>query len=89
MKKIILFSSGKCPDCPPVIERLNKENIDYENVDITESMANLKRFLKVRDYNSYFDEIKEGNRVGVPTLMDEDGNFYNPEEMNTFDIFKN
>lgn len=88
MKKLILFSSSKCPDCPPIIERLNEENIEFENIDITESMANLKKFLKVRDNNSYFDTIKENNKVGVPTLMDEDGNFFNPEVIDDFNQFK-
>lgn len=78
MSKLILFSSDKCPDCPPVIEKLNNENIEFENVNITESMENLKRFLKYRDSDPYFEDIKQNNRVGVPTLMKEDGTFLNP-----------
>lgn len=88
MSKLILFSSDKCPDCPPVIEKLNNENIEFENVNITESMENLKRFLKYRDSDPYFEDIKQNNRVGVPTLMKEDGTFLNPEEIEDFTHLK-
>lgn len=88
MSKLILFSSDKCPDCPPIIEKLKKENIEFEDINITDSMANLKKFLKVRDTESYFDDIKANNRVGVPTLMKEDGTFLNPEELENFDELK-
>ena len=44
-------------------------DLDCEIVDITESMANLKRFLKERDFSESFDEIVEKNHVGVPALM--------------------
>ena len=84
----ILFSSDKCPDCPPVIEKLNNENIEFENVNITESMENLKRFLKYRDSDPYFEDIKQNNRVGVPTLMKEDGTFLNPEKIEDFTNLK-
>lgn len=88
MSKIILFSSSKCPDCPVVIKKLEEENIEFENIDITDSMFNLKKFLKERDNNSYFDEIKSNNKVGVPTIMTKDGKFYNPENMIDFSILK-
>lgn len=88
MKELVLFMSSHCPDCPPVVKRLDEENISYRKVDITSSMADLKEFLKVRDVNPYFDQIKKENRVGVPTLMDGDGNLYDPEALEDFSIFK-
>ena len=88
MEKLILFTSNKCPECPPVIEKLENEGIEFRNVDISNSISELKEFLKFRDTESYFDKIKEDGYVGVPTLMDEKGNFYNPVNMEDFQKFK-
>ncbi|MBL7576358.1 Glutaredoxin-related protein [Peptoniphilus asaccharolyticus DSM 20463] len=66
---ITLFVSSLCPDCPPAIEAFNHAKIDFQIIDITESMANLKIFLKYRDSIPFFDSIKEKGQVGVPTIM--------------------
>lgn len=69
---LTLFVSSLCPDCPPAIAEVKDKNLDCEIVDITESMANLKRFLKERDLSEDFDEIVEKGNVGVPALMRDD-----------------
>lgn len=69
---LTLFVSSLCPDCPPAIAEVKEKNLDCEIVDITESMANLKRFLKERDLSEDFDEIVEKGNVGVPALMRDD-----------------
>lgn len=69
---LTLFISSLCPDCPPAIAEVKEKNLDCEIVDITESMANLKRFLKERDLSEDFDEIVEKGNVGVPALMRDD-----------------
>lgn len=69
---LTLFISSLCPDCPPAIAAVKEKNLDCEIVDITASMANLKRFLKERDFSEDFDEIVEENRVGVPALKRDD-----------------
>lgn len=71
-KMLTLFVSSLCPDCPPAIAEVKEKNLDCEIVDITESMANLKRFLKERDFSEDFDEIVEKGNVGVPALMRDD-----------------
>lgn len=73
MKKAILFVSSLCPDCPPAIEMVEKSGLKVSILDITESMRNLKIFLKYRDKCEYFDEIKKNGSVGVPTFMVGDG----------------
>lgn len=72
MKKIKLFFSDKCPHCPPIISKLDELKIDYEKVNITNSMQELKEFLKLRDTEKFFEQIKAEGRVGVPTLLVED-----------------
>ena len=71
-KMLTLFVSSLCPDCPPAIAAVKEKNLDCEIVDITASMANLKRFLKERDLSDDFDEIVEKGNVGVPALMRDD-----------------
>ena len=70
---IKLFVSSKCPDCPPAIDAFKKSNLNYEIIDITESMVNLKAYLKLRDFEPYFGVAKLNNKVGIPLIQKEDG----------------
>lgn len=70
-----LFYSPLCPDCPAFMAELDKQSISYEPIDITASMSNLKRFLRLRDDHVAFDEIKKWGFVGVPLLVTKDGKF--------------
>lgn len=65
----ILFFSDKCPDTDPFVAELKQQGISYEEVNITESMANLKRFLKLRDTRLEFEERKRWEQIGVPVLL--------------------
>jgi len=56
-----------------VKELLSENKIDFRYVDITESMFNLKRFLKYRDKHQEFDPIRKKNRVGIPVVMINNG----------------
>lgn len=50
-------------------EFLSQNNIEFLYIDITDSMLNLKRFLKYRDNRSEFEEIRKSGRVGLPCVM--------------------
>lgn len=54
-------------------EFLSQNNIRHAYLDISESMMNLKRFLKYRDFNSEFDDIKKNGRVGLPCVVVDNG----------------
>ncbi len=54
-------------------EFLSEKEVKFVYLDITESMQNLKRFLKYRDNAPEFKEIREGGRVGVPCVVVDDG----------------
>lgn len=71
--KIIMFGTNACPDCVEAVEVLEKKNADYVYLEFSESIANLKRFLKLRDTESIFDEIKKSGGVGVPCFKLSDG----------------
>ena len=83
-KMLTLFVSSLCPDCPPAIAEVKEKNLDCEIVDITESMANLKRFLKERDLSEDFDEIVEKGNVGVPALLRDDKFYFFDGNLNEF-----
>ena len=73
MKRITMFGSEHWPTCEPLKEFLSENNIEFTYVDITESMFNLKRFLKYRDNSEYFDNIRAKQRVGLPAVMINNG----------------
>lgn len=72
MSKPVLFYSSVCPDTDPFIKLLEPFQIEYEAVNINESILNLKRFLSLRDTREEFLIKKEMNQVGVPVLVTED-----------------
>lgn len=76
MKRITVFGSVHCPDCVSLKEFLDEKGIEYQYIDITDSMRNLKMYLKLRDTMPEFDEIKKAGRVGIPFIMFGDGDSY-------------
>lgn len=69
MEGYTLFFSDKCPDTAKFVEELKNQEIEYEAVNITDSMENLKRFLKLRDTRPEFEDRKFWGLVGVPVLL--------------------
>lgn len=69
MTKPILYFAHWCPDTAPFIAELDRLGIDYEPCDITESGANFKPFLRLRDCHSAFDPAKANGYIGIPALV--------------------
>ena len=44
-----IYGSDLCPDCIECKYNLDRNNIEYENKDITRNLKDLKEFLKLRD----------------------------------------
>ena len=70
--KKVVFGSSMCPDCVVMKEELDKRGIKYLYLDITENLANLKKFLKFRE-NPAFDFAKENGSIGIPAMVINDG----------------
>lgn len=64
-----IYGSDICIDCRETKEFLLKRNIPFEFVDITLNTANLKEFLRFRDQEEIFDEVKEKGAIGIPFLV--------------------
>ncbi|MGC7560371.1 hypothetical protein [Pasteurella sp. PK-2025] len=72
MNKPILFFANLCPDTTPFVAELKRLNVGYEGVEIMSSMANFKRFLKLRDRHPAFEQAKVNGYIGIPVLLLED-----------------
>ena len=71
--KIIMFGTNACPDCIEAVKALDEKKADYMYLEFSESTANLKRFLKIRDTERIFDEVKAKGAIGVPCFKLSDG----------------
>ena len=61
-------------------EFLSQNNISFNYIEITDSMQNLKIFLKYRDNYPQFEEIKKKGRIGIPCIMINNGENFLFEE---------
>lgn len=69
-------------------EVLSENNIRYVYLDITDSMFNLKKFLKYRDNHSEFEEIRKKGSVGIPCLVINNGEKFIFDESPNIDDLK-
>lgn len=53
-------------------EVLSENGIEFTYYDISLDFGALKRFLKIRDTNPLYIPVKEGGRVGIPTVILDD-----------------
>lgn len=68
-----MFGTNACKDCVEAVEKLNERGADYMYLEFSENIANLKKFLKLRDTDVLFDEVKKEGKVGVPCFKLSDG----------------
>lgn len=78
--KIKLYGSQHWPGCPSVKEALLQANIEFDYVEITDSMKNLKEFLKLRDKRDEFKIVRRVHAVGLPMLLVDDAIHFNITE---------
>lgn len=68
-----IYGSMMCPDCVQCREDLDQAGVAYEYLDFAENLMNLKEFLKIRDENSLYAEVKATGKIGIPCIVREDG----------------
>lgn len=68
-----IYGSMLCPDCVQCREDLDKAGVEYQYLDFSESLLNLKEFLKLRDEKEPFAELKREGKIGIPCILREDG----------------
>ena len=67
-----IFGADICPDCVAFKALMAERCIEAEFVDITESVANLREFLKLRDACAAFVPVREAGGIGIPAFVDGD-----------------
>lgn len=70
---MIIYGSMLCPDCVQCREDLDAAGVPYDYRDFSDNLKNLKEFLKIRDENSLFDEVKREGKIGIPCILLDDG----------------
>ena len=67
---IRVYGMEICPDCLEAKEqRLLLAGIDFEFLDFADSTENLKEFLKLREANPLFDEVRRQGNIGIPCFV--------------------
>lgn len=74
-----VYGADICISCRNYKAIQKSRGFNAEFIDITESTANLKEFLAIRDTDSMFESVKAENRIGIPL-------FVNENDEKTFDI---
>ena len=68
-----IYGSMLCPDCVECRADLDRAGVEYEYLDFSECLKNLKEFLKIRDNSKLFDQVREHGSIGIPCIVEEDG----------------
>lgn len=68
-----IYGSMLCPDCVRCCEELKNAEVPFEYCDFSDSLRNLKEFLKLRDESCVFAESREAGKIGIPCILREDG----------------
>jgi len=70
---MLIFGSMLCPDCVECVKDLDAAGTDYQFCDFSDDLAHLKAFLKIRDSEPVFEELKREGKIGIPCLVYDDG----------------
>ena len=68
-----IYGSMLCPDCVNCCRELEEANVEFQFCDFADSLLHLKAFLKLRDENGIFNEVRAAGKIGIPCILREDG----------------
>lgn len=64
-----VYGSEICINCRNFKHINTLRGLNIEFIDITENTANLKEFLKLRDNESIFEDVKKNGKIGIPAFL--------------------
>lgn len=70
---LTIYGSRLCPDCVKCLQDLDRAAVKYEYLDFGEQLSALKAFLRIRDRESVFEEVRTAGKIGIPCIVEEDG----------------
>ncbi len=68
-----VYGADICIDCRNYKAIRELRGFTAEYIDITESTANLREFLELRDRDPVFAPVRERHSIGIPLFVREDG----------------
>lgn len=68
-----IYGSLLCPDCVKCKAELEAAGVLFDYLDFSDDLRYLKAFLKHRDENELFAEIRNSGKIGIPCIEQEDG----------------
>ena len=71
-----IYGSMLCKDCVQCVADLKQADVSFEFCDFSDSLVNLKEFLRLRDLEAVFDDAKREGYIGIPCIVDEDGSVF-------------
>lgn len=75
---ITVYGTLICKDCMAMKIVFEKLNVNYRHINITEKSVDLREFMRMRDKDEFFQEIRENGKVGIP--------FFTKGDQKSFDI---
>jgi len=73
---LVIYGSMLCKDCVECRKDLDQAGISYEFRDFSQSLLWLKDFLKIRDSDPQFSEVKTAGAIGIPCIVGENGEVF-------------
>ena len=79
--KVQIYGSQQCPGCVEAKKALSEKGADFEFIDLSENLYNLKRFLAFREQEEIYKPFREQalkkdypdeGRIGIPCFVLED-----------------
>lgn len=70
-----MYGSEICPGCKNFKALMAERGIEdaFEIVDITEDVRKMREFLKLRDNEEAFAQVREHSFIGIPCFVNDDG----------------
>jgi glutaredoxin-related protein len=68
-----IYGSMLCPDCVKCCQELQEAEIPFEYCDFADSILHLKEFLKLRDEQPVFAEVRAAGKIGIPCIVRDEG----------------
>lgn len=68
-----VYGSLLCPDCVACKSAFEAQGIPFEYLDFSDELSALKEFLKLRDSEDVFSEVRRAGKIGIPCIVAEDG----------------
>jgi glutaredoxin-related protein len=69
-----IYATPICSGCRKLTSVLESRGItEFTYINVTENVPNMRDYLKIRDSEPIFSEIRKAGRIGTPFFVRDDG----------------